>query len=233
MKMNFDPAERLRTHFGRILGGQCFSPELVEILRLTRLLIEQEKWAKQYPTLSLYCDWVQHGELDRHPHTWVVLEKINDILVDKGHADVSAVIREISRAFGLAPLRQEMLWVFMSKSIQTDIVDSLSNWRGFLGAVLDDLSQRPIRLPDNVGTMRKGQSKEVFDRMVNRNKSAGRRADLVPRALYITNRSNEPGVPGRPAGFYWHVRLIEQGIHYAELDGLLEFTETRADFTRP
>jgi hypothetical protein len=65
-----------------------------------------------------------------------------------------------SLAFGLAPLRQQLLLLFMSKSIQTDIIDSLSNWRGFLGAVLNDLAHRPIRLPDNVETMRKGPSIE-------------------------------------------------------------------------
>jgi hypothetical protein len=229
----FDPAERLRMHFGRILGKQCFSPEPLEILRLTRLIIEQERWAEQYPTLSLYCNWVQHEKIDRRPEAWFILEKINDILVDQGDSDPSAVIREISRAFGLAPLRQQMLWLFMSKSIQTDIIDALSNWRGFLGAVLDDLSHRPIRLPDNVETMRKGLSKAVFDRMVDRNRNVGRRTDLVPRTVYITNRSKEAGEPGRPAGFYWHVHLFEQGVHCVELNGLLEFTETRDDFVRP
>lgn len=233
VKMNFDPAERLRTHFGRILGKQCFSLELIEILRLTRLIIEQQKWSKHYQTLSLYCNWVQHGKIDRHPQAWSVLEKINDILADHGSGDVSVVIREISRAFGLSLLRQEMLLLFLSKSIQTDIIDSLSNWRGFLGGLLDDLSHRPIRLPDKVDTMKNGLGREVFDRMVNRAGRAGWRADLIPRAVYITNRSNAAGEPGRPAGFYWNIRLIEQGINYAEMNGLLEFTETGNDFGRP
>jgi hypothetical protein len=228
---NFDPAAQLRGHVERMLiRGQCFPPDMIEILRLTRLIIKQENWRKQYPTLSLYCDWVQHEEIDRNAHACVILEKINEILVDLGDGDISAINREISRAFHLVPLRQEMLLLFMSKSIRTDIVDSLSNWRGFLGAVLDDISRRPLRMPDNA------DSKAAFDRMVNRNKSKGIRIDAVPRALYIINRSNEAGEPGRPPGFYWHVRLIEQGDHgeyYAALDGALLYTETGADFARP
>jgi hypothetical protein len=242
-KMNFDPASLLRTHFKRILGKQCFSPDMIEILRLTRLIIEQEKWTNRYPTLSFYCDWAQtaddrvqrrvlrHREIDPHPHALVILEKINDILLDQGGGDVSVVNREISRAFGFAALRQEMFMVFMSKSIPTDIVNSMSNWRGFLGAVLDDFSHRPIRLPDNTETKGKGEAKAVFDRMVNRNKSLGRRVDLVARALFVQNRTNDVGEPGRPAGFYW--RLLLRLHPPVELDGQLVFTETLEDFSRP
>ena len=163
-------------HFKRIQGKQFFSPEIIEILRLTRLIIEEEKWTKRYPTLSFYCDWAQavddrvhrrvlrHREIDPdpHPHALVILEKINDILIDLG-GDTSSVIREISRAFGFAALRQEMLTVFKSKSVPTDIVDSMSNWTGFLGAVLDDFSHRPIRLPVDIETKGRGEAKAVFN----------------------------------------------------------------------
>jgi len=37
--------------------------------------------------------------------------------------------------------------------------------------------------------------------MVNRNKSVGRRVDLVVRALSVENRTNDVGEPGRPAGY--------------------------------
>jgi hypothetical protein len=244
MKMNFDPAFLLRTHFKRILGKQCFLPDMIEILRLTCLIVEQQKWTTRYPTLSFYCDWartadnrvhrrvLRHGEIDSDPHlhALVILEKINDILIDQGSVDPSVVIREISRAFGFAALRQEMLTVFMSKSIPTDIVDSMSNWMGFLGAVLDDFSHRPIRLPDDVETNGKGEAEAAFHRMVNRSKSVGRR-DLVPRVLSVENRTNDVGEPGRPAGFYWHVLLHLRPP--VELNGLLEFTETTGDFSRP
>jgi hypothetical protein len=204
---------------------------MIEILRLTRLIIEQEKWAKSYPTLSLYCAWAMHRELDRNSQALLILEKINDILLDRGGDDPSAVIREISRAFGLAALRQQMLMVFMSKSIPTDMVDSMSNWVGFLRGVLDDFSHRPIRLPDNIETKGRGEAKAVFDRMLNRRKSVNRSDHYVVRALFIENRLNDVDEPGLPAGFYWHVLM--QLHPPVELAGFLVFTETLADFSRP
>ena len=57
--MPFDPNSRLKLYMERIIGKPCTEPEIIEVLRLTRQVIEKIQGRSEYPHLSLYCDWVR------------------------------------------------------------------------------------------------------------------------------------------------------------------------------
>lgn len=121
--MPFDPSARLKVYMARIIDKPCTEPEIIEILRLTRQVIEHTQGRYEYPHLSLYCDWVQHIEIDRHPQGFSILEFINDVII-RHWSSTGGLVEDVSRTLGLGPLRQEMLLLFMSTEVPTAIVDS-------------------------------------------------------------------------------------------------------------
>jgi hypothetical protein len=40
--------------------------ELIEVMRLLRLVLEKEKVRDSFRHAALYCDWLLHNEIDRH-----------------------------------------------------------------------------------------------------------------------------------------------------------------------
>jgi hypothetical protein len=235
--MGFDPSQQLSQHVVRILGATSSQSDSIDLLRKTRLLLERDRSRAQYPMLSLYCDWVQHAEIDRNSEAWTVLEMVDRAVVDHGSTEegMKAVFRAISDAFGLPALRQEFIHLFQAKAISTDIFESFSNWRRFLLLLLDDLSHRPLSLPAAVESDKKTKPYAVFERMTRYRQASGRRPDMLTRRLYVTNRSNEPGEPGRPPGIYWHLQsaLDSGGVYRAELNGMFELSEQPSDFRGP
>jgi len=187
--------------------------------------------------LSLYCDWLQHVELDRNSAAWTILEMVDRAVVDHGSTEqgMKVIFREISDAFGLPALRQEFIHLFQAKGIKTDIFESFGNWRRFLLLLLDDLSHRPLSLPAGVESDKQTKAHAVFERMTRYRKASGRRPDMLTRRLHVTNRSSEPGETGRPPGMYWHIQslLDSGGVYRAELNGMFELSEQLSDFRGP
>ena len=93
-------------------------------MRLLRLVVEQEDFAIATPHVALYCDWLLHGEIERHEIAIDILKQMHMALVgyDQTH-DTSGV----SRALSLAQLRAEMLLVFIKQNVSTDLLDSFTN----------------------------------------------------------------------------------------------------------
>jgi hypothetical protein len=226
--MAFDPSARLKLYMERIIDKKCTDPEIIELLRLTRHVIEKDQVRSEYPHLSLYCDWVQHIEIDRHPQGLAILEVMNEIIV-RHWADSGGLVEEVSRAIGLGLLRQEMLMLFMSKEIPTAIVDSLSNWRMFAGILLNDVCQKPIR----VTNASRPAHRRILDRMQVRWKDVAIEGVGPPRALFIEAQPEDED--GTPAGYYWNIEICARltGNDHFLLRGAIHFTESRKDFLRP
>jgi hypothetical protein len=168
---------------------------------LTRHVIEKDRSRTEFPHLSLYSDWVQHIEIDRHPQGVAIIEFMNDIVI-RHWSDSSGLVEEVSRAFGLALLRQEMLLLIVSKGVSTAIVDSLSNWRTFVGILLNEVCHKPIRLTN---ALKPAHRRNIFDRMQARWKGAGIDGVGPPRALSIEAQAED--TDGAPPGYYWIIEI--------------------------
>ncbi len=220
--MSFEPSARLKGHIEAITNRACSPPDIIEVFRLTRQIIEKDQHRLQYPHLSLYCDWVQHIEIDRHPHGYVMLESMNNEVI-KHWAQTDGLVTAISQSFGLASLRQELILLFMSKGISTILFDFMENWKKLVATLLDDICHKPVRLAT------KGR-RDIFDRMRGRWAEAGLE-DVGPvRAMLIELETEAK--EGIPLGYYWIVELQAKltGNDHLNLRGLIEFTELASAF---
>jgi hypothetical protein len=97
MTMPFDPASRLREHVKGLIGRPSSRADMIEVMRLTRLLLEQEKLTQTYPHISLYCDWLLHTEINRHSLALDILERMGQAIAKYDDAgDVAALSRALT-----------------------------------------------------------------------------------------------------------------------------------------
>jgi hypothetical protein len=211
----YDPARRLREHVDRLIGRECSSSDLLEIMRLTRLLVEHQKSRPSYPHVALYCDWVQHGSIDRHETAWKIIELMHEAVAQH---DNGLSIVAVSEALSLAQLRQEMLVLFLSNSVRTEILDSYQNWRSFVGILLQDLCHRPLALPD---VPRKKDEKSI--RALIKRMAAKLPQGIWPVSLTILEQEER---------IRW--RLVYQGLPgRLNLESELMLTEPHSNFRLP
>ena len=97
----FAPENRLRDHVAALAGRQCSQAELTEVMRLVRLVVENEGLAETYPHVSLYRDWLLHPEIDRHKLVLKKLEQMNEAIA---RYDQTGDIAIVSALFSLAVL---------------------------------------------------------------------------------------------------------------------------------
>jgi hypothetical protein len=103
VQMNaFNPAERLRQHAHGLVGKPLSAAELIEVMRLLRLVLEREKLRDSFPHVALYCDWLLHNEIDRHEIAIEILCQMHVAIVDW---DRTHELAPVSRALSLAQLR--------------------------------------------------------------------------------------------------------------------------------
>jgi hypothetical protein len=218
----FVPENQLRDHVNAITGRQCGSADLIEVMRLVRLILEHKALAQTYPHVSLYCDWLLHNEIDRHRLILSLLEKMNEAIASY---DNSRDIASVSRLLSLADLRAELIVLFASYQIRIELLDSLSNWMTFVGVLLQELCNRPIRLPKKPSGKMKKATQESIVRMVNKWKSIGK--EQWARAFFITlDRAQYPPT------FSWNVEYEAPYLRGANkfVKSALQMTETAKDF---
>jgi hypothetical protein len=160
----FNPVERLHQHVKGLVGRPPSGAELIEVMRLLRLVLEHEKTRDSFLHAALYCDWLLHNEIDRHEIAIDMLCRMHAAVVDW---DRTHDLAPVSSALSLAQLRAEMLVIFTKHKIATDLLDSFSNWRSFSSVLLQDLSQRPLRLPKKPGGKIKKKLDNAIAEMIN------------------------------------------------------------------
>jgi hypothetical protein len=215
----YNPAARLREHVNRLIGRECGHSDLIEVMRLVPLLIEHEKSKASYSHVILYCDWVQHGSIERHSLAWDILERMNAALAryDQGEG-----ILAVSHAMSLTLLRQEMIVLFLHNTIGTDLLDSYRNWTLFVSVLLADLCDRPIGLPRKPSNPQKKTIHSLIARMAAKWSDPPR----WPRAFVVTREVR----PESHGPFLW--RLEYDGRpHFIQSE--IQMTERPSDFRLP
>jgi len=226
MSTKFDPADRLRQHVKGLVGRPLRSEELIEVMRLLRLVVEKEKLRNSHPHVALYCDWILHTEIDRHEIVIEILKKMHMALIayDQTH-DMSGV----SSALSLAELRAEMLLIFIKQNVSTDLMDSFANWNMFVGALLQDLRDRPLRLPKKP----KAKTKKKMDNAIAEMRSASQNMAGSPwaRAFFVTSEEEQGKLL-----MHWNIEMQNPalvGADHMTMKGKLRMTEKAPAFRRP
>lgn len=167
----------------------------------------------------MYCDWAVHSSLDRNPNAWELLKRLDaTVIAVASNTDMNVVGNQISSGLSLAMLRRDFVALFTEKHIDTSLFTVPENWVMFQQCLLDDLQGRPIGFPDDIATSTKAKGRKVYDEMI-----AGRLAGTIGPVRRVHISTENEAVPGRPAGFYWNVRIRQDSPeHYAEVNGFLE-----------
>lgn len=127
---------------------------------------------------------------------------------------------------GLRELRRDILALMVDCGAPNNLFISYRIWTLILVALFEQLTECPITFPD--------KPTASVQKYIDRMKPISIGLNFVPHTLYITDRSQMPSEPGRPAGFYWNIRLTPLSAqHFAELNGPLQTTETMLDFLQP
>jgi hypothetical protein len=220
---NYDPAARLKQHMLGMVDRNCSKADILDTLRLSRLIIEREKSAAEFPHLSLYCDWFVHGEIDKKALGSAMLERMNDIIL-QFLTDSGGIGDAVSRCVSLAQLRHEMTIFFLAKGVPTPIPDSYSNWKMFVALLLDELCDRPIRLP-----AKKREAEAMVKRMIAR--WDGQMHKNWPRAFFFRKDASKDN----QITFMWNVEMAAPDLMGADafhLTGAMEMTEKAEAFVR-
>jgi hypothetical protein len=101
----YDARSKLKRHVDRLVGEKSHA-DLLDTLRQSRFVLEQDKALKRtLPTVSLYCDWAQHVQLNRNEHGWAVLERLDTLIAGTSEQNAQAAVQQ---ALQLGQLRTEL-----------------------------------------------------------------------------------------------------------------------------
>jgi hypothetical protein len=212
MAAPYDAQSKLKRHVDRLIGEQS-NASVLDTLRQSRFVLEQNKNLKlSLPTLSLYCDWTQHVQLDRNEHGWAVLERLDALITDSSPENIQAGAQQ---ALGLIQLKRELGDLLTQVGASTRLVTEQGNWAGFLFVLLNDLCNRPIVWLDP----KNKKAQAAFDRMIAA-RSGRVRADIYPLSLTLEYKDDGHEGPG----FYYNIVVKQDGSHAATVVGLLART---------
>ena len=200
------------------------------MFRLIRLILDARDLRSSFPTYSLYCDWLQHTELDRNPGVLPLMEALDSIFfISLDSADFNIDLKTILDALGLVILRRELLDQFNQLSRPTSLLTGMSNWYTTVSVRVEDLVGRPLIF--TIPPARKA-GKDSLARTVARRRAAGAREDRHIYKVVISDERTKTPQEGRPAGFYFTVFLSPGEPDRMQFNGHWAFQEGRSAFTR-
>jgi hypothetical protein len=136
---HFDARARLASHVNGMLT-QSSRSDVLSTLKHTRELLESTGLKRDFPTLSMYCNWYLHPVLAQAEPGWQVLVDINDVLCDASNPNPVAAI---GAALRLETLRSQAIELFTSRQINPFLFIHDSNWMAFAFSLLHDCAGRP------------------------------------------------------------------------------------------
>lgn len=204
--MSYDPVARLMAHTKKL--NQLPGPlHWLELLRLTRLLLEHKDIAAQYPVLTAYCNWMLHANIDRNIEALKILQLVDESLREAAEGeDMNSMLAKVSAGFRLSELRTELLALLQAFTIDGSWMKR--GWPKLLNALLDDLTERPVAFRESVTLGEGGPGKAIFEKIVAAKAGDPNCWSLHVVSLYISNVQH--AVPGRPAGHYWNAEFLRQ-----------------------
>ena len=227
--MNYDPLVPLRRELDRMAqGGQVAKAEILNLFRLIRMTLDAKEFRASFPTCAVYCDWLQHTELDRNPGVLPLIEAIDSIFcVPSDKADLNTEVKTILDALGLVALRKELLSLFGQMSLPNTLLTGMSNWYSTVSVLIEDLVGRPLIF--SVPPASKA-GKDVLARIAARRRAAGKREDRHVYKVVISDERAKISESGRPAGFYFTVFLSPGEPDRILFNGHWAFQEGRDAF---
>lgn len=128
--------------------------EVVKIFSDVRQYLEKKRLKQEFQHLNFFCNWMFHTELSGSSVCYNMLVKMTDLFLKGIENDTRSCTEEFvknaSCIFSIETLRIEFISVFKNCDLPLFLFNQKENWLGFLGYMLEELSDKPIKFPDNI-----------------------------------------------------------------------------------
>lgn len=173
--------------------GHLTNAGVIKIFSEIRQVIEANKQKDDYPHLNLYCNLCFHNSLSGSVTGYKIIQNIFDLYVEltpRGGIEAQDhFLIAASKLFSLEQLRRELILLFEQSNIPTFIFIEKDNWLRFVGRLLDEIQDKPIKLPDGIEektqnlTKIEKKARAIYDRMLN--KSGGDKRLMIKEVSII------------------------------------------------
>ncbi|MCK5708511.1 MAG: hypothetical protein KAI43_12755 [Candidatus Aureabacteria bacterium] len=117
-----------------------------------RELLESNNIKKSFRFINLYSDWCAHTEITRSHTAFDLLKKltigIGGELTNPGSIENGDLHKRIIDISGILQLREEIKELLNRYNLPSVPIDNWDTWKGILGLLLQDLSNKPIKFPN-------------------------------------------------------------------------------------
>ena len=120
---------------------------IVHAVTLARVIIEEHE-LKSYARLRFYSDWTVHASLDRNNTVPNILVDINNAISEYRDKATDDLLTAVSKAT-VGNLRLEIQTLFNAYGISRKWIDDSDGWKMFVGNILANLKERPLRFLDD------------------------------------------------------------------------------------
>lgn len=216
---------QFEVHCRQIVGTESpTSSDLLKIFVITRKILECVPDTTPFKATWLYCNWLLHDRLSKKS-SWWALEEMSKVVAECSN-DTDKLIGSISNSFGLAQMRKELGELHKQSAYRVELFETYASWKQITATILREIVHSPIEIPINAYFRQCGAT-EFATRLVDR---FGLFA--VSRICIIDDAENT-GVPGRPEGLYWELRLLSQpGLRLSKTNSV-KMTGVFHDHERP
>jgi hypothetical protein len=150
--MENDVILKLKRHLN---SGLREEKDMVYLLVEIRKILDHEKIKKDFPYLSLFCDWILHIKIDRNNTGVKVIKQIDSRILDRAKYDLlggdifykNRQIPVIRRLINLWDFKKELRFFF--KKFNLNIKNLIGcNWTRFICLLLNVLVDVPLTFDD-------------------------------------------------------------------------------------
>ncbi len=202
-------------------SGIMSESECVDLISLTRNLMERYHLQGKYNLLNFYCNWVLHIELSKLSHCFSILEGMVSAIAEYSTIGDDGSLREnISTAISIDKLKEEFKMLFIEKTLPIYLFDNNSNWRVFLIFLIERIKDKEITFPENIKKVKK---KEIYNSTMAKIK--GLRLDM-PVRFWISDispgtwKGSEIPINSRKT-YTWNLGFREKGKNLVIIKGLI------------
>jgi len=141
--------------------GNMSESEFVDLISLTRNILERYNLQGKYNLLNFYCNWVLHIELSKLSHCFSILEGMVSAIAEYSTiGDDGSLKEKISTVISIDKLKEEFKMLFIEKTLPIYLFDNNSNWRIFLIFLIERIKDKEITFPENIKKVKK---KEIYN----------------------------------------------------------------------
>lgn len=135
----------------RLLSGdELTKSDVINLMSQLRICLETDNLRRQYPYLTMYCDWTVHPQLSRSALAFQVIESIADAIINNPNApNTLAFFDDITKAFLFEELRTDCIKVSTHYGTPGKFCTNNDIWNAFLEFLISILIERPLAFPES------------------------------------------------------------------------------------